>query len=143
MFKNAVNLFELFGFKIRIDPSWLLIAALIVWTLSTAYFPVELPGLSRVEHVALAVVAMLGLFASLILHELSHSLVARRFGLKVGGITLFVFGGVAELEQEPRSPRSRVLDRNCRARHELRSGRTVLSRPACFQRCFGGGQCRG
>ncbi len=102
MFKNAVNLFELFGFKIRVDPSWLL----IVWTLSTAYFPVELPGLSRVDHVGLAVIAMLGLFASLILHELSHSLVARRFGLKVGGITLFVFGGVAELEQEPSSPKS-------------------------------------
>ncbi len=106
MFKNAVDLFEIFGFRIRVDPSWLLIAALIVWTLSTTYLPAELPGLSRVDHVALAVVAMLGLFASLILHELAHSVVARRFGLKVGGITLFIFGGVAELEQEPRSPES-------------------------------------
>ncbi len=106
MFRNAVNLFEIFGFKIRVDPSWLLIAALIVWTLSTAYFPAELPGLSQVDYVALGVVAMLGLFASLILHELAHSLVARQFGLEVGGITLFIFGGVAELEQEPRSPES-------------------------------------
>jgi len=106
MFKNAVNLFEIFGFKIRVDPSWLLIAALIVWTLSTAYFPGELPDLSRIDHIALGVVAMIGLFASLILHELAHSLVARQFGLEVGGITLFVFGGVAELEQEPRNPKS-------------------------------------
>tara|TARA_R110000751_G_scaffold234229_9_gene335770 strand:- start:59497 stop:60753 length:1257 start_codon:yes stop_codon:yes gene_type:complete len=106
MFKNAVNLFEIFGFKIRIDPSWLLIAALIVWSLSTAYFPAELPGYSRYDYIALAVVAMFGLFASLILHELAHSLVARQFGLAVGGITLFVFGGVAELEHEPRSPKS-------------------------------------
>lgn len=106
MFRNAVNLFEIFGFKIRVDPSWLLIAALIVWTLSTAYFPAEVPNLSRVDYVALGVVAMLGLFVSLILHELSHSLVARQFGLEVGGITLFIFGGVAELEQEPQSPAS-------------------------------------
>ncbi|MDF1774502.1 MAG: site-2 protease family protein [Rhizobiaceae bacterium] len=106
MFKNAVNVFEIFGFKIRIDPSWLLIAALIVWSLSTAYFPAELPGYSRYDYIALAVVAMFGLFASLVLHELAHSLVARQFGLAVGGITLFVFGGVAELEHEPRSPKS-------------------------------------
>ena len=106
MFRNAVNLFEIFGFKIRVDPSWLLIAALIVWTLSTAYFPAELPNLKQADYIALGVVAMLGLFISLILHELAHSLVARQFGLEVGGITLFIFGGVAELEQEPSSPES-------------------------------------
>ncbi|MBW8636261.1 site-2 protease family protein [Hoeflea sp. WL0058] len=106
MFRNAVNLFEVLGFKVRVDPSWLLIAALIVWSLSAAYFPDALPGYSRSAYVVLSVIAMLGLFASLILHELSHSVVARSFGLSVGGITLFVFGGVAELEQEPASPQS-------------------------------------
>lgn len=106
MFRNAVNLFEILGFRVRVDPSWLLIAALIVWSLSAAYFPDVLPGYSRSAYIILSVVAMLGLFASLILHELSHSVVARRFGLNVGGITLFVFGGVAELEQEPASPQS-------------------------------------
>lgn len=106
MFRNAVNLFEIFGFKVRVDPSWLLIAALIVWSLSSAYFPASLPGYSRYDYIALAIAAMLGLFASLILHELAHALVARRFGLQIGGITLFIFGGVAELEQEPRNPKS-------------------------------------
>lgn len=106
MFKNAIDLFDIFGFKVRADPSWLLIAALIVWSLSTSYFPYTLEGYSQSTYVSMAVVAMLGLFASLIFHELSHSLVARRFGLRVGGITLFLFGGVAELEQEPRDPRS-------------------------------------
>ena len=106
MFKNAVDLFKIFGFKVRIDPSWLLVAALIIWSLSNAYFPDVLPGLTPYEYVALGTVSMLGLFASLILHELSHSLVARVFGLKIGSITLFIFGGVAELESEPKSPKS-------------------------------------
>ncbi len=106
MFKNAVEIIDIFGFKIRIDPSWLLIAALIVWSLSSSYFPNMVPGLSFYDYVALGTISMLGLFISLILHELSHSLMARQFGLKVGNITLFIFGGVAELEQEPKSPKS-------------------------------------
>ncbi len=106
MFSNAVKLFDIFGFQIRVDPSWLIIAALIVWSLATGYFPELAPDLSRADAFALSVVAMLGLFGCLILHELAHSLVARRFGLGVGGITLFLFGGVAELEKEPESARS-------------------------------------
>ena len=97
MFKNAVQLSEVFGFKLKVDPSWLLIAALIVWSLSTSYFPQALPGGTATFYTVLGIIAMLGMFASLILHELSHSLVARSYGLKVGGITLFIFGGVAEL----------------------------------------------
>ena len=58
MFKHSVSLFELAGFKIRIDPSWLLIAALIVWSLSATYFPHILPGLSTVSYVLLALVAI-------------------------------------------------------------------------------------
>lgn len=106
MFRNAIDLFDIFGFKVRADPSWLLIAALIVWSLSSSYFPVTLEGYSQGVYISMSVIAMLGLFASLIFHELSHSLVARRFNLKVGGITLFLFGGVAELEHEPRDPKS-------------------------------------
>ncbi|MBU2486203.1 MAG: site-2 protease family protein [Alphaproteobacteria bacterium] len=109
MFKNAVQLFEIFGFKLKVDPSWLLIAALIVWSLSTSYFPEVLPGGTATFYTVLGIVAMLGMFVSLILHELSHSLVARSYGLKVGGITLFIFGGVAELEEEPHDPKSEFL----------------------------------
>lgn len=109
MFKNAVQLFEIFGFKLKVDPSWLLIAALIVWSLSTSYFPQALPGGTATFYTVLGIIAMLGMFASLILHELSHSLVARSYGLKVGGITLFIFGGVAELEEEPHDPKSEFL----------------------------------
>jgi Zn-dependent protease len=89
------------GFDIKVDASWLLIATLIVWSLSTGFFPAELPSAGPSTFLAMAVVAMLGLFGSLILHELAHSVVARRFGLQISGITLFLFGGVAELKSEP------------------------------------------
>ncbi|WP_412049855.1 site-2 protease family protein [Hoeflea sp. Naph1] len=106
MFKNAVQLFEIFGFKLRVDPSWLLIAALIVWSLSTSYFPEMLPAQTATFYTTLGIVAMLGMFVSLVLHELAHSVVARAYGLEIGGITLFIFGGVAELEEEPHTPKS-------------------------------------
>lgn len=106
MFSRAVRIFEVFGFQIKVDPSWLLIAALVVWTLSASYFPAQVPGLRPGDYLALGVVAAVAFFGGLILHELAHSLVARRFGLRVGGITLFIFGGVAELDEEPASARS-------------------------------------
>lgn len=106
MFKNAIDVVKVFGFRIKVDPSWFLIVALIVWSLSTTYFPSALPEYTRAGYIVLSILAALGLFGSLILHELSHSLVARRFGVKITGITLFIFGGVAELEKEPPSAKS-------------------------------------
>ncbi|WP_456387530.1 site-2 protease family protein [Profundibacter sp.] len=106
MFKNAIDVVKVFDFRIKIDPSWFLIVALIVWSLSTAYFPDALPGYTRAGYILLSILAALGLFGSLILHELAHSLVARRFGVNIAGITLFIFGGVAELEKEPANAKS-------------------------------------
>lgn len=106
MFQNAMEISKLFGIKIRIEPSWLIIAALIVWSLSSSYFPGILPEANQTTLFVISTLSMLGLFVSLILHELSHSLVARRFGLDVGSITLFIFGGVAELERDPESAKS-------------------------------------
>ncbi len=108
MFRNSIPLFKILGFQIKVDPSWLIIAALLVWSLSSGYFPEIVAGLRHADYVLLSVVAMLGLFASLILHELAHSLVARRYGLQIGSITLFLFGGVAELDEEPASARSEI-----------------------------------
>ncbi|WP_195822680.1 site-2 protease family protein [Roseobacter sp. MH60115] len=103
MFSNAVKLFSINGFDIKLDPSWVLIAALITWSLSQGYFPSILPHQSAGTYLVMALIAMLCFFASLLLHELAHSIVARRLGVPIKGITLFLFGGVAELEAEPRS----------------------------------------
>lgn len=106
MFKNSVKLFSINKFDIKVDPSWLLIAALITWSLSRQYFPQALPDVDTSIYLTLAVIAMLGLFASLLLHELAHSVVARHLGVPIKSITLFLFGGVAELEAEPTSARA-------------------------------------
>ncbi len=103
MFANSVKLFSINEFDIRVDPSWLIIAALITWSLSQQFFPNALPGYRSGAYVAMAVIAMLGFFASLLLHELAHSVIARYLGVSIKSITLFLFGGVAELEDEPNS----------------------------------------
>lgn len=109
MFSNAVKIFSISGFDIKIDPSWLIIFALISWSLSQHYFPTALPGETGAVYVSMAITATILFFASLLLHELAHSVVARRYGLPIGGITLFLFGGVAEMESEPRSPEVEFL----------------------------------
>lgn len=108
MFSNAIRLFVLDGFEIKLDPSWFLIAGLVTWSLATQYFPATLPDQTGAVYLMLAIIAMLGFFGSLLLHELAHSVVARRFGVRIKAITLFLFGGVAELENEPPSAMSEL-----------------------------------
>ncbi|MCV3271498.1 site-2 protease family protein [Roseobacter sinensis] len=103
MFSNAVKLVTIGGFDIKVDPSWLIIAGLITWSLSEQYFPSLLPDQMPATYLMMALSAMLLFFVSLLLHEMAHSVVARRFGVPVKRITLFLFGGVAELEAEPKS----------------------------------------
>ena len=104
MFGPSVKIFRLFGFDVRIDASWVIIAVLLTWSLAIGYFPYEHPGLGLAEYWAMGVVGTLGLFFSVVIHELCHSLVARRHNLPMRGITLFIFGGVAEMGGEPATP---------------------------------------
>ncbi len=106
MFGKSITLFKLLGFEVRIDASWIIIALLITWSLAQGVFPLYDNTLSTVTYWLLGVSGALGLFGSIILHELSHSLVARKFGLPMKGITLFVFGGIAEMDEEPPSPKA-------------------------------------
>jgi Zn-dependent protease len=106
MFPARIRLFSLLGFRVSIDFSWFFLAFYLVLTLSTRYFPSEIPHQSIRAYLFMGIAGALGLFLSIILHELAHATVARSFGLPIGGITLFIFGGVAELRQEPTTPRA-------------------------------------
>ena len=109
IFSRRVKLFSLFGFDVWIDASWILLAGLISWTLAEAVFPSVTPHLARATYWWMAIATTIGLMFSIVFHEMSHSLVARRYGLPIRGITLFIFGGVAEMEQEPSSPKAEFL----------------------------------
>lgn len=89
------------GFEIRLDPSWFIIFFLVLWTLSAGVFPAAAPEQGTAVHVAMGVVGTLLFFASLLLHEISHSVVARTKGIPMRGITLFLFGGLAHTSREP------------------------------------------
>jgi Zn-dependent protease len=106
LFGKRIALFELFGFKVNVDISWLFLVVLITWSLAKGYFPALYPDLPQKTYWWMGTAGVIGLFFSIVFHELSHSVVARRFGLPITGITLFVFGGVAEMEEEPPSPKA-------------------------------------
>jgi Zn-dependent protease/CBS domain-containing protein len=103
MFGNRIKLFKLLGFEVRVDWSWIIIAILIAWSLSKGVFPSYYKNLSPQTYWWMGIIGAAGLFLSIIAHEFSHSLVARKYGLPMKGITLFIFGGVAEMEDEPPS----------------------------------------
>jgi Zn-dependent protease/predicted transcriptional regulator len=106
VFGRRIRLFSLFGFSVSFDLSWIIIAVLWTWSLATRVFPYYLKDLSTETYWWMGALGAVGLFASIIVHELFHSLVARRFDLPIRGITLFMFGGVAEMETEPPSAKS-------------------------------------
>jgi Zn-dependent protease/predicted transcriptional regulator len=95
---------SLFGIDIRIDSSWIIIFTFVSWALASFYFPNRFAGWPRWQYWAVGVVTSLLFFASVLGHELTHSLVAMRQGEEVRSITLFILGGVAELKGEPESP---------------------------------------
>ncbi len=109
MFSNKLTLFKIFGFRVQIDPSWIIIAVLVTWSLAVGYFPKAVEDLSQITYWIMGVGGALGLFLSIIFHEFWHSLVARRYGLPMRGIILFVFGGISEMEDEPDNPKTEFL----------------------------------
>lgn len=109
MFAHHVTLFALHGIRVQIDASWLLLAVLIAWSLAVGYFPFVAPGLSPSAYWLMAVAGLVGLAASIIAHEFAHALVARRHAMPVQSIVLFVFGGVAEMSEEPSSAKDELV----------------------------------
>ncbi len=100
---------KVLGIPIRVHASWLLVFTFVTWSLATGYLPDMLPGLSQARYWAMGGVSALLLFGSVLLHELGHSYVALRYRIPIGQITLFIFGGVAQMRKEPPSPRAEFL----------------------------------
>lgn len=102
MLDTRLRLFRLFGIPFYLDLSWIIILLLLSWTLANE-FSTKVPGLERGNYWAMGFITALTFFVCIVLHEMGHALVARAYGMPVQGITLFLFGGVAELGGEPPS----------------------------------------
>ncbi len=104
MSRHGIPMGRIFGISIDLDYSWFLIVGLLAWMLAASYYPQEFPGWAASEYWVMGFVTAVLLFASVLIHELAHSLAAQHYGLPVPRITLFLFGGVSQLAAEPPSP---------------------------------------
>lgn len=104
MSHRGVPIGKIFGISIDLDYSWFLILGLLTWMLAVSYFPPRFPELTRGEDWLIGFMAALLLFASVLLHELGHSVIAQRFGIPVPRITLFLFGGVSQIATDAPTP---------------------------------------
>lgn len=100
---SSIRVGRLAGIPIGIQPLWLVIVVLIAWSLGAAYYPDEVPGISPLAAYALGLLSALLLFASILLHELGHSVVARRHGVEIEEIDLWLLGGVARMAGYPKT----------------------------------------
>lgn len=106
MSKQTVPLGRVMGIPIGLDYSWFLIFFLLTWTLAIGYYPVEFPNWPQAQYWIVGAVTAIMLFVSVLLHELGHSAVAIRYKIPVNRITLFIFGGIAQIATEPPSPKA-------------------------------------
>jgi Zn-dependent protease/CBS domain-containing protein len=106
MFGKSIKIFGLLGFQVKIDLSWLILALLVTWSLARGYFPFRYENLPSSTYWIMGAFGTVGLFLSIVLHELGHSIISRKQGIPMKGITLFIFGGVAEMNEEPPTARS-------------------------------------
>ncbi len=100
----SIRLGKIMGIPVRIHYTLWLVFGLIAWSLADGYMPRQYPGLSTVTYWMIGIASAIILFASVLIHELSHSYIAKKNGLPIGRITLFFFGGVSEMTEEPRDP---------------------------------------
>ncbi|HEY4482079.1 MAG TPA: site-2 protease family protein [Candidatus Brocadiaceae bacterium] len=106
LFQGSWKVATIMGIPLRVHFSWFIIFGLITWSLSTHYFPKAAPDLPVAAYWIKGTLAALLLFASVAFHELSHSYIARKYHISITSITLFIFGGVAQLKGEPPHPKA-------------------------------------
>ncbi|NOX17815.1 MAG: site-2 protease family protein [Chlorobi bacterium] len=107
--KNQVRFGKLFGIPLTVDYSWFLVLFFITWILAGSYFPTEYKGWSHFYYWAIGGITSILFFVSVLLHEIGHSVVAKRFDYNVKQIKLFIFGGISEIGEEPRNPKEEFL----------------------------------
>ena len=103
MGKKSIRVGHLAGIPIGVQPLWIVIVGLITWSLGAAYYPDQVDGIAPLAAYGLGLLSALLLFASILLHELGHALVARRNGVEIEGIDLWLLGGVARMADHPKS----------------------------------------
>jgi Zn-dependent protease len=106
--RGEFNLFRVAGVQIAIDFSWLIIFVLVLWGLSSGYFPALHPGYPTSEYWLVGVAGTILFFSSIVIHELSHAMVGNYLGQPVDRISLFIFGGMAHLGHEPTDPNAEL-----------------------------------
>ncbi|MBI5025338.1 MAG: site-2 protease family protein [Nitrospirae bacterium] len=106
LFQGSWKIATIMGIPIRVHFSWLIIFGLITWSLSTYYFPKAAPELPVASYWIKGAMAAMLLFASVAFHELAHSYVAKKYRISIHSITLFIFGGVAQMKGEPPHPKA-------------------------------------
>lgn len=109
MFFKRITLFRFFGFEIKADASWIFISVLLAWSFSTNVYPHLFPGAGTNTYQLMAVATVIGLIASIIAHEVAHAVIAEYYHMPIIGITLFIFGGVAEMRGDPSHPKGEFL----------------------------------
>jgi len=105
---RGLKLFRVLGIQISLNYTWFIVFGLIVWSLAMGYFPSSYPDLSRSAHLVMGFLGAFFLFLSVLVHELTHSYIAKREGIEVKEITLFIFGGVSQLAKEPEDPKKEL-----------------------------------
>lgn len=109
MFFKRVTLFRFFGFKVKADASWIFLSALIAWTLASNTYPRLYPGHALEAYQLMAFATLAGILVSIIAHEVAHAVIAEYYHMPIASITLFIFGGVAEMRGEPSHPKGEFL----------------------------------
>ena len=108
MLRGGIPIGMLFGISLRLNYSWFIVFVLVTWVLVADYFPSVFPGWSLGISLVAGIVTSLLFFASVLAHEMMHSLVAQASGIKIDNITLFIFGGVSQMTEERKKPKDEL-----------------------------------
>lgn len=109
MIERPLFQFLFFGFDVRVHKSWLFIGILLIWTLAKTVFPQMIPGLEDKTYWRMGGFGLVLIILSILAHEVAHAIIAQHYGMPIAGITLFVFGGVAEMKGPPSHPKGEFL----------------------------------